>query len=93
MEPAEPDFTYSAQTQALTGFFESGLCCFGKRFWPEAHTLMSKNRVPHRKQYIDGRLQDPPCNLKTEKPNAENVLSRLSRTDLPLGTHSGQHTK
>ena len=25
---------------------------------------MSKNRVPHRKQYIDGRLQDPPCNLK-----------------------------
>ena len=32
MEPAEPDFRYSAQTQALTGFFESGLCCFGNGF-------------------------------------------------------------
>ena len=25
MEPAEPDFRYSAQTQTLTGFFESDL--------------------------------------------------------------------
>ena len=32
MEPAEPDFRYSAPTQALTGFFESGLCCFGNGF-------------------------------------------------------------
>ena len=32
MEPAEPDFGYSAQTQALIDFFESGLCCLGNGF-------------------------------------------------------------
>ena len=42
MEPAEPDFRYSAQTQALTGFFGKRPVLFRERFWPEAHTLMSK---------------------------------------------------